>query len=258
MFLLPILLALARLCSGFFQNPSTHHHDAALISIVRPPSPSSSPPLISSRIPRLASRRYYLSFKFKGLLGSNEEEEVEIVCREEMMEQATTTSKPITENIPSSLLPRLIVLLGIILFFSAPTTSFAAVDPTIVGDSIHAPSSAFEAFKSLDYRYFVAGGTCAAISHGVTTPVDVVKTKIQADPEKYKNYSLWRATRLIVERDGPEVLLGGLGPTFVGYGVEGGKYLFALQTKTNHNHHMSLSVLAVLFTTHSSFVLLTF
>jgi len=35
-------------------------------------------------------------------------------------------------------------------------------------------SSALDAFSSLDYRYFVAGGTCAAISHGITTPIDVV------------------------------------------------------------------------------------
>ena len=37
--------------------------------------------------------------------------------------------------------------------------------------------------KSLDYRYFVAGGVCAATSHGITCPIDVVKTKIQAQPE---------------------------------------------------------------------------
>jgi solute carrier family 25 phosphate transporter 3 len=35
----------------------------------------------------------------------------------------------------------------------------------------------------LDYRYFVAGGVCAATSHGITTPIDVVKTKMQAQPE---------------------------------------------------------------------------
>ena len=43
-------------------------------------------------------------------------------------------------------------------------------------------SAALAALKDIDYRYFVAGGTCAAISHGVTTPIDVVKTRIQANP----------------------------------------------------------------------------
>ena len=44
-------------------------------------------------------------------------------------------------------------------------------------------ASPLAALKDVDYRYFVAGGTCAAISHGITTPIDVVKTRIQADPK---------------------------------------------------------------------------
>jgi len=79
---------------------------------------------------------------------------------------------------------------------------------------------ALAALKSLDYRYFVAGGTCAAFSHGVTTPIDVVKTKIQAEPEKYQN-GMRQAALDIIKTDGPGALLAGLGPTVVGYGVEG-------------------------------------
>lgn len=76
------------------------------------------------------------------------------------------------------------------------------------------------AISDIDYRYFVAGGTCAAISHGVTTPIDVVKTRMQAQPEMY-NKGLQSATISILKTDGPGVLLGGLGPTVVGYGIEG-------------------------------------
>jgi hypothetical protein len=50
-----------------------------------------------------------------------------------------------------------------------------------------AASAAMGALKNLDYRYFVAGGTCAAFSHGITTPIDVVKTKLQANPEVSSN-----------------------------------------------------------------------
>eukprot|EP00956_Cyclotella_meneghiniana_P042761 scaffold249312_cov72-Cyclotella_meneghiniana.AAC.10 len=75
------------------------------------------------------------------------------------------------------------------------------------------------ASPSIDYRYFVAGGTCAAISHGITTPIDVVKTKMQSDPCKYK--SLLPATAMIIREEGPQALVKGLGPTLVGYGVEG-------------------------------------
>ena len=72
---------------------------------------------------------------------------------------------------------------------------------------------------SVDYRYFVAGGTSAAISHGITTPIDVVKTRMQSDPSKYK--SLLPATATIIKEEGAGALVKGLGPTLVGYGIEG-------------------------------------
>lgn len=74
--------------------------------------------------------------------------------------------------------------------------------------------------KVLDYRYFVAGGVCAATSHGITTPIDVVKTRIQSQPEVYDK-GMAAATVSILSKEGPSALLGGLGPTVVGYGIEG-------------------------------------
>lgn len=71
-----------------------------------------------------------------------------------------------------------------------------------------------------DARYFLSGGLCAALSHGVTTPVDVVKTRIQSEPDVF-NEGLVSATRTIITQDGAGALLGGLGPTVVGYGIEG-------------------------------------
>jgi solute carrier family 25 phosphate transporter 3 len=96
----------------------------------------------------------------------------------------------------------------------------AIVLPLGVIEPSSAASSTFSALKSIDYRYFVAGGTCAAISHGITTPIDVVKTRIQSDPKRY-NQGLRKAAINIVKEDGTGVLLGGLGPTVVGYGIEG-------------------------------------
>jgi solute carrier family 25 phosphate transporter 3 len=81
-------------------------------------------------------------------------------------------------------------------------------------------SAAANAAKSFDYRYFVAGGVCAATSHGITTPIDVVKTKMQAEPDVY-NEGMASACMSILKTDGPSALLGGLGPTVVGYGIEG-------------------------------------
>ncbi|KAL3806040.1 hypothetical protein ACHAXA_000181, partial [Cyclostephanos tholiformis] len=73
--------------------------------------------------------------------------------------------------------------------------------------------------SSIDYRYFVAGGTCAAISHGITTPIDVVKTRMQSNPEKYRN--ILDTTAHIVKEEGASALVAGIGPTLVGYGIEG-------------------------------------
>jgi solute carrier family 25 (mitochondrial phosphate transporter), member 3 len=97
---------------------------------------------------------------------------------------------------------------------------FVLLFPVLFATNVALATSPVDILKSLDYRYFVAGGTCAAISHGITTPVDVVKTKIQADPQKY-NKGMLRATADILKEEGPGVLLGGLGPTVVGYGIEG-------------------------------------
>lgn len=71
-----------------------------------------------------------------------------------------------------------------------------------------------------DPRFFIAGGVSAAVSHSITTPIDVVKTKMQTNPQ-LNTLGLKGATLSIIEEDGPSALLGGLGPTFVGYGIEG-------------------------------------
>jgi solute carrier family 25 phosphate transporter 3 len=72
----------------------------------------------------------------------------------------------------------------------------------------------------IDPRYFLAGGICAAVSHGLMVPVDVIKTRIQASPLDYKD-GFWHATKTILENEGGAVLQRGLSPTVVGYGIEG-------------------------------------
>jgi len=88
--------------------------------------------------------------------------------------------------------------------------------------AVASPASAASAAGAagvIDPRFFIAGGTCAAISHGITTPIDVVKTRMQSNPDKYK--SLLPATALIIKEEGAQALTKGLGPTLVGYGIEG-------------------------------------
>jgi solute carrier family 25 (mitochondrial phosphate transporter), member 3 len=74
--------------------------------------------------------------------------------------------------------------------------------------------------SSADPRFFLAGGICSAFSHGITTPIDVIKTRQQVDPKKYGG-SVAEVTRIIVQEEGTSALLKGLGPTIVGYGIEG-------------------------------------
>ena len=90
----------------------------------------------------------------------------------------------------------------------------------VQASSAGAAAAAVSALKNIDARYFVAGGVCAATSHGITTPLDVVKTKMQASPDVYDK-GVYSAALSICKTDGPQALLGGLGPTVVGYGVEG-------------------------------------
>ena len=70
--------------------------------------------------------------------------------------------------------------------------------------------------RSADPRFFIAGGASAAISHGITTPLDVVKTRMQSD-SSLAVISPTEAAIKIVENDGPKALLVGLGPTIIGY-----------------------------------------
>ena len=69
--------------------------------------------------------------------------------------------------------------------------------------------------NDIDWRYFVAGGICAATSHGITTPIDVVKTKMQTSPEKYKDGVISAAKDIIkTEGTSPTYCNNPLPPTY--------------------------------------------
>lgn len=91
------------------------------------------------------------------------------------------------------------------------------------------------------------------MSHGYTTPVDVVKTRLQTDAAAYVNCSLPAAVARMVEQEGVSFLLAGFVPTFVGYGLEGalkfgcyevGKGLFAGLTGSPGSDYLVASVVA--------------
>lgn len=66
----------------------------------------------------------------------------------------------------------------------------------------------------------LAGGICCGVTHGALCPVDVVKTRIQLDPVKY-NRGMLGGFRQVVAEEGAAALATGLGPTCVGYFIQG-------------------------------------
>ncbi|TYJ58359.1 hypothetical protein B9479_000905 [Cryptococcus floricola] len=69
-------------------------------------------------------------------------------------------------------------------------------------------------------RFALAGALGCAVTHGALTPVDVVKTRIQLEPEVY-NKGMVGSFRQIIAGEGAGALLTGLGPTAVGYAIQG-------------------------------------
>ena len=83
---------------------------------------------------------------------------------------------------------------------------------------------ATSANKKYDLSYYLkaalAGGICCSITHGALCPVDVVKTRIQLDPAKY-NKGLVGGFGQVIKEEGMAGLATGLGPTVVGYFIQG-------------------------------------
>ncbi|CAM9604256.1 unnamed protein product [Ectocarpus sp. 12 AP-2014] len=66
----------------------------------------------------------------------------------------------------------------------------------------------------------LAGGICCGITHGALCPVDVVKTRIQLDPVTY-NRGMIGSFSQVIKKEGVGALATGLGPTVVGYFIQG-------------------------------------
>jgi len=81
----------------------------------------------------------------------------------------------------------------------------------------------FDADK-FDTMYYtkaaLAGGICCSITHGAVCPVDVVKTRIQLEPQKY-NSGMIGGFRKVIAEEGVAALSTGLAATAVGYFVQG-------------------------------------
>jgi len=66
----------------------------------------------------------------------------------------------------------------------------------------------------------LAGGICCSFTHGAVCPIDVVKTRIQLEPQKY-NAGLIGGFRTVIKEEGAVALSTGLGATAIGYFIQG-------------------------------------
>jgi len=78
--------------------------------------------------------------------------------------------------------------------------------------------------SKFDSTYYLksalAGGICCGFTHGAVCPVDVVKTRIQLEPQKY-NKGMIGGFRTVIAEEGAMALSTGLGATAVGYFIQG-------------------------------------
>jgi len=63
------------------------------------------------------------------------------------------------------------------------------------------------------------GAVCCSVTHGGTTPIDVVKTRMQLEPAKYTSFA--STGKSIISVEGSGALFTGVMPTFQGYFVQG-------------------------------------
>lgn len=76
-------------------------------------------------------------------------------------------------------------------------------------------------FSVSDYASFaLAGAIGCGVTHGAMTPIDVVKTRIQLEPTVY-NRGMVSSFKQVISAEGAGALLTGLGPTVLGYSMQG-------------------------------------
>jgi len=79
-------------------------------------------------------------------------------------------------------------------------------------------------WSKFDLAYYtksaLAGGICCGFTHGAVCPVDVVKTRMQLNPQKY-NAGMIGGFRTVIAEEGVMALSTGLGATGIGYFIQG-------------------------------------
>jgi solute carrier family 25 phosphate transporter 3 len=101
-----------------------------------------------------------------------------------------------------------------------PATSTGSTKVDAVVQNLKANTPEKLSGLQLYSRFALAGAICCSVTHGGLTPVDVVKTRIQLDPQTY-NKGMIGSFRQVIAKEGAGALLTGIGPTFAGYFLQG-------------------------------------
>ena len=86
-------------------------------------------------------------------------------------------------------------------------------------------------------KYFSAGGIGCFASHCLSVPLDVIKTKVQLNPELDSNASAAELAQKIVKDEGAIALTRGLGATSFGYLIQGGCKYGGFETLKRYYFH---------------------
>ncbi|KAL7535934.1 hypothetical protein ACHAXR_006814 [Thalassiosira sp. AJA248-18] len=77
-------------------------------------------------------------------------------------------------------------------------------------------------------RFMASGAICSSIAHFALTPIDVVKTKVQTQPEVYNSGIIGTFTK-VLEEEGAKTFFDGWEPTFFGFFCSGAVGFFLVE-----------------------------
>jgi len=121
---------------------------------------------------------------------------------------------------------------------------FKAVNP-VFGFRGRSP---IEREKKLDtskvLRFMASGAVCSSIAHFSLTPIDVVKTKVQTQPDKYDG-GMITTFKKVADEEGLGTFFDGWEPTFVGFFFSGAFGFFLSEFFRRYYSSLVVSVLKV-------------
>jgi solute carrier family 25 phosphate transporter 3 len=94
-----------------------------------------------------------------------------------------------------------------------PSRNIMAASAVVEGDSCAYGSPKFFALCAL------GGVISCGVTHTAVVPLDLVKCRLQVDPDKYK--SIFNGFKVTVREEGARGLAKGWAPTFIGYSMQG-------------------------------------